>query len=150
MASIARLNQSDIAASDSLPFSSSSAGADRRTSVSQLSVVLQSLLTASGGLAQQSASPNATGFSVTVAPVVAGCWMWLLLTPIAGYAAGTVVLPSSPADLQEVLVTSTQAVTTLTVSGNGAAVNGAPSTLSANGFFRVKYAATTASWYRIS
>lgn len=148
MASIDRLNQSDAAASDSLPFYSASAGADRRTSFTQLAELLQSLLTASGA-AQQYAAPNATGFSVTVSPVTAGAWVWLLMTPVAGYAAGTIVLPQSPSDRQEINVSTTQAVTTLTVSGNGYTVNGAPSTLAANGFFRLKFDAVNQSWYRV-
>ena len=148
MASIDRLNQGDIAAADSIPFGSATQGADRRTSVSQLAAVLQSLMTARGS-AQQYSSPNATGFSVTVSPVSEGGWVWLLLTPTAGFAAGTLVLPYGAHDRQEVTVTCTQAVTTLTVNGNGAAVNGSPSTLAANGFFRLKYDAVNASWYRI-
>lgn len=149
MASIDRLNQSDISAADSLPFYSASAGADRRTSVSQLATALQSLLSLAGPV-QQFAAPSATGFSVTISPPTAGAWMWLILTPVAGYAAGTIVLPAGPVDGQEVVVNCTQSVTTLTVSGNGATVTGAPSTLAAGGFFRMKYAAVLSSWYRIA
>lgn len=148
MASIDRLSQSDIAAADQIPFSSATAGADRRTSVTQLAEVLQTLLSATGPITQY-ASPNATGFSVTISPATAGDWMWLLLTPVAGYAAGTIVMPASPQDRQEVVVNTTQSVTTLTVSGNGATVNGAPSTLAANAYFRMKYDAVNSSWYRI-
>lgn len=149
MASIDRLNQADIAAADSLPFYSATAGADRRTSLTQLASILATLLNTGGGPSQQYAAPNATGFSVTVAPLTDGAWVWLLLTPLAGYAAGTVVLPATPVDRQEVLVTSTQSITTLTVSGNGKTVNGAPSTLAANAFFRLKYDGVNQSWYRI-
>jgi len=60
-----------------------------------------------------------------------------------------VVMPASPVDGQQVVVTSTQAVTTLTVSGNGASVNGAPSTLAANGYFRLRYDQINNSFYRI-
>lgn len=100
----------------------------------------------------QFSSPAATGFSVTIAPTEDGDNMWLLLTPLAGYAAGTVVLPVSTGlvDGQEVIVTSTQAITTLTVSLNGAtAANGAPTTMAANAYFRLKYSAVNTSWYRI-
>lgn len=148
MASIDRLNQSDISSADSLPFFSSSAGADRRTSVSQLATALQAMLSVAGPV-QQFAAPSATGFSVTIAPPTAGAWMWLILTPVAGYAAGTIVLPSGPVDGQEVVVSTTHVVTTLTVSGNGATVTGAPTTLAANGFFRMKYSAVLSTFYRI-
>jgi len=149
MASIDRLNQSDAAAADSLPFYSASAGADRRTSLSQLAEVMQSLLSVAGPV-QQFYAPSATGFSVTIAPATAGEWVWLILTPVAGYAAGTIVMPAAPVDGQEVVVNTTQSVTTLTVSGNGATVTGAPSTLAANAFFRMKYCAVLSTWYRIA
>lgn len=150
MATIINLTQGAISAGSSIPFYDPSNGADRRTSVTDLAALLQTLLTASAPLAQYSA-PNATGFSVTVAPAVAGQSVWLLLTPAAGYAAGTVVLPASATavDGQEVSVTCTQAVTTLTVSGNGATVNGAPTTLAANAFFKLRFDGVFGAWYRV-
>lgn len=97
-------------------------------------------------LTTQYASPSATGFSVTVNYDSA----WLVLTPAAGYAAGTLVLPLSPADKSELLVNSTQAVTALTIDGNGASgVVGAPTGLSANGFFRLRYDGQSYTWYRV-
>jgi hypothetical protein len=78
--------------------------------------------------------------------------MFLLLTPTGGFAAGTITLPAQATcvDGQEVLVTTTQLVTALTVGGNGAtAVNGAPTTLAANAFFRMRYDGPAKSWYRV-
>lgn len=148
---IDRLSQTDIAAGDSIPFGSTVNGGDRRTSVSQLVELIQSLLTASGALITQYAAPAATGFTVAIAPPTDGASMYLLLTPIAGYAAGTITLPllASCADGQELLCSTTQAVTTLTVAGNGATVNGAPATLAANAFFRLRFDAVLDSWYRV-
>jgi hypothetical protein len=119
------------------------------------SVVLSAMadqLAIGGEFETQYSAPAATGFSVTVAPTTSGGNVWLLLTPVAGYAAGTIVLPAlaTLSDGQEVLVSCTQAVTTLTVSLNGAtAANGAPTTLAANAFFRLKYDAVLSSWYRV-
>jgi len=75
----------------------------------------------------------------------------LLLTPAATYAAGTIVLPekTSCIDGQELMCTCTQIVTALTVSGNGATVNGAPTALAANGFFRLRFDAVFSAWYRV-
>jgi hypothetical protein len=77
--------------------------------------------------------------------------VFLLLTPGGTYATGTIVLPALAecADGQEVLVTCTQIVTALTVSGNGSTVNGAPSALAANGFFRLRFDGVLDSWYRV-
>ena len=152
MAAINRLpTVSELSGSDLLPVFSTSIGTDSGATLALLASWLQQQLTTSGGLQTQYASPNATGFGVAVAPATAGANVHLLLTPLAGYAAGTVTLPAlaSSFDGQEVLVTCTQAVATLTVSGNGATVNGAPTSLAANGFFRLRFDQVNASWYRI-
>lgn len=149
MSSLDRLNEGTLSTASQLAFYDPANGADRRASVADLIALVQSSLTESGDLVTQYSSPNATGFSVTVAPPTAGANVHLLITPLAGYAAGTVVLPASPVDGQQVVVTSTQAITTLTVSGNGASVNGAPATLAANGYFRLRYDQINNSFYRI-
>lgn len=127
-------------------------GDTRKVSASVLLAYLQAQLTVADTFETQYSAPAATGFSVTVTPTTDGNNVWLLLTPVAGYAAGTIVLPALATleDHQEVLVSCTQSVTTLTVSLNGAtAANGAPTTLAANAFFRLKYDATLTSWYRV-
>jgi hypothetical protein len=147
MTAINNLPSADIAAADQIPFSSTANGQDRRTSVTQLATLMQALLTSAGSITQY-AAPSATGFSVTINPPTAGGSVYLLLTPTAGFAAGTIVLPTPPADRQEVSVVTTQAITTLTVSGNGATVTGSPSTLAANATFKLRYnAAGAAGWY---
>lgn len=150
-ASIASLSQTDIAVSDSIPFASAANGADRRTSVSQLAALLQAQLSSNDGIVTQYASPAATGFSVQIAPAVQGGSVWLLLTPLAGYAAGTLTLPAQAlcVDGQELLVNTTQAVTALTVAGNGSTVIGAPTTLAANAFFRLRFDGVSKNWYRV-
>ena len=98
----------------------------------------------------QYAAPSASGFSVSIQD--GSDDVHLMLTPVAGYAAGTIVLPAVAGlrDKQEVTVNCTQAVTTLTISGNGAtAVTGAPTTLAANAFFKLCYDKATSTWYRI-
>jgi len=74
----------------------------------------------------------------------------LILTPAGTLATGTITLPSVLRDKQLVIVNSTQEITALTVDGNGATVVGAPTTLSANGYFTLKYDLTVDSWYRIA
>lgn len=132
-----------LAAGDAFPVFSNANGDARRVSLSVLLAYMQDNLALSR-LTTQYAAPSATGFSVTMTTNT-----HLILTPAAGYAAGTIVLPASPSDRDEVLVNCTQAVTTLTVSGNGKTVTGAPTTLAANAFFRLKYDAVLGSWYRV-
>lgn len=98
----------------------------------------------------QRASPSSTGFTVNITNGSAS--IWLILTPTAGYATGTIVLPAvaNAVDGQEVMVNCTQQVNALTVNGNGAvAVTGEPSTLAADDFFRLRYDLTTQSWFRV-
>lgn len=122
----------------------------RKTSLTKLQAYMQSNLDfTSGALTAQYSAPAATGFSVQVTDSSANTW--LILTPLAGYAAGTIVLPTSTNAVigQEILVNCTQAVTTLTIDGNGATVVGAPTTLAANDYFRLKYESVLNTWYRV-
>jgi hypothetical protein len=102
--------------------------------------------TSQAPLATQYAAPSATAFSVTVN---AGD-TWLVLTPTAGFAAGTITLPTSRTAGQRVQVSCTQAVTTLTVAGAGTTVTGAPATLAANAFFTMTYDAVLNAWFRVA
>lgn len=139
----------DLASADLVALFSASVGSDVAATLSTLVAWLQGQLTASGGMVTQYSAPSATGFSVTITPPSTGASVFLLLTPVAGYAAGTIVLPASPVDAQEVLVSCTQAVTTLTVSGNGSTLNGAPAALTANAFFRLRFDGVLRAWYRV-
>lgn len=141
-----------ISTSDLFMIWSSSAQDYRLAPFDVVMTALANQIATDGEIETQYSAPAATGFSVTIAPSVDGNNVWLLLTPVAGYAAGTVVLPAlaTLADGQEVIVSTTQAITTLTVSLNGAtAANGAPTTMAANAYFRLKYDATLSSWYRL-
>lgn len=111
---------------------------------------LNANLTFPGGVVTQYSSPSATGFSVSITSDDSD--RHLILTPLAGYANGTIVLPlaSTCRDGQTLLVNCTQAVTTLTITLNGAAgAVGAPTTLAANAFFTLKYDSPSTNWYRV-
>ena len=117
----------------------------RNTSLSLLMDLFQENMNLGKPTTQYSA-PSATGFSVDVLDT--GADVHLLLTPVGAYAAGTIVLPVSVADKQTVLVSCTQDVTALTISSTKS-VNGAPTALTANDFFTLKYDLTLDSWYRV-
>jgi hypothetical protein len=148
MSAIDRLSKvTTLSDSDLVALFSSAAGSDVAATLSTLVSYLQSELTAGVGLVTQYAAPNASGFSVAIAPPTNGASMYLLLTPVAGYAAGTIVLPSITQDGQEVLVSTTNAITALTISGG--TVTGAPTTLAAGGFFRLRYDGFYKTWARV-
>lgn len=140
---------SSVSSGDQVPVWSTSQGDSRRASVGTLAEYLQDVIVTGETKVTQRAAPSETGFSIQVNN--ASDSVWLIITPTAGFAAGTLVLPASTAvtDKQEILVNCTQSVATLTVNGNGKTVTGAPTALSANGFFRLRYDATVGVWYRV-
>lgn len=148
---IERLNQGTLSSASQLPFYDTAIGGDARASITALAAFIGQLLGTASLQLTQYAAPNATAFNVQVAPQTDGASVWLVLTPLAGYAAGTITLPAVALCQhgQELLVNSTQAVTALTIAGNGAAVNGAPTTLTANAFFRLKFDGVLKVWYRV-
>lgn len=94
-------------------------------------------------------APSATGWSVPIESESNS--VWLIITPTAGFAAGTITLPAvlNVLEGQEVLVNCTQSVGTLTINGNGGNVIGAPTSLAANGFFLLKFEPILKNWYRV-
>jgi len=138
-----------VAAGDQIPIYCAANGDARKASMTALAAFMQDQITSTDDKLTQYAAPSASGFSVQIHDDADS--VWLVLTPVAGYAAGTIVLPAvaNCADKQEAVVNCTQAVTTLTVSGNGATVTGAPATLAANAFFRLRFDGVTHTWYRI-
>lgn len=141
-------------AGDNLAFGSSKNGDDRRAALTTLLSYLQSNLVIIDALAfaeylTQYAAPAATGQNIQVTDTDDNTH--LIVTPVAGYAAMTITLPTSTnlIDKQDFLCNITQAVTTLTVAGNGATVVGAPTTITANDFFRLKYDLAGNTWYRV-
>lgn len=143
---LAPVDLADLSGADLLRLWSQKYGGDTRLSLSVLAdfVAAQSVGKANT-LSTQYEAPTATGFSVTVLDGDT----WLVLTPAAGYAAGTVVLPVG-ADKEEVLVVCSQSVGTLTVTpASGESVVGQPASLSANGFFRLRFDGVLSRWYRV-
>jgi hypothetical protein len=150
MTTINQLSAVDaVVSSDQVPIYSSANGDARKASMSVIKDYVLSDATVADDKVTQYAAPAATGFTVTVNN--SSDSVWLILTPLAGYAAGTITLPAvaNCVDRQEVLVNTTQAVTTLTVSGNGATLIGAPTTLAANAFFRLRFDDVLNTWYRV-
>jgi hypothetical protein len=151
--SIERLNQGTVGLGSSIPFYDDINGRDARCSVADLAAMILAGLS-SQGFAKQYAAPNTNGYAVTVTPPIAGTSVWLVVTPTGIFTNLTINLPAG-SDGQEVLVSCTQAVTgALTVTGatvgaGAQPVNGAPATLGANSFFRLKFDSVSGSWYRV-
>lgn len=149
MPTINELNAAtQVSGSDLLPIFSQSNGDARKLSLTNFAAWLQGQLTMNDDKVSQYAAPT-TGSTVSVADDQNS--VWLILTPAAGLGALTLKMPlvDNTIDRQEVLVNSTQSVTTLTLDANGSTIVGAPTSLSANGFFRLRFDAVMKTWYRV-
>lgn len=154
MPTINQLSSLDtLASGDQFPVYDQSNGDARKTALSVLLQYMQDNLTFPSGMpafTTQYAAPSSSGFNVQITNGDDN--IHLILTPTAGYAAGTITLPAvgNVVDKQMVMVNCTQQVTTLTINGNGAvAVTGEPSSLAADDYFTLKYDATMQTWYRV-
>lgn len=139
-----------VSPGDQVPVYSPNNGDSRRLPVSSLLQYFQQTF-ASPTLATNVYTPG-TGFNVAVPTPVAD-QQWMLIQPAATLALGTITLPlnTQTPDGTEVLVTTTQQITGFTLALNGAmAAYGAPSTMAAEDFFRMRFVQATNSWYRIA
>ena len=150
MPTINQLNSIDSpSGSDLLALYSQVNGDARKLSLSNLLTFIKANF-ASPQFVSQFATPQNSGFSVSVTNGSDN--IWLILNPAAGYAAGTIILPASDnaIDGQEVLVVCSRQVNALAIDGNGALeVRGAPTSLGADDFFRLRYQVQARTWYRV-
>lgn len=140
---------SQISGGDLLPVYVSNNGDARKVSITQLLQYFQQVF-AAPTVATNLYTPG-TGFNITV-PTPTSEQQWIVIQPASTLAAGTLTLPLNTGvpDGTQVLVTTTQEITALTVALNGAAnAYGAPTTLAANAFFTMRFYQATNSWYRI-
>ena len=141
---------SELSLGDQLPVYSTNNGDARKASINTLLALFQEQF-ASPTVATSFYTPT-TGFSIA-APTPVSQQQWILLQPAGTLASGTLTLPlnTETADGTEVLVTTTQNITSFTLGANGASsVYGVPGALTAGGSFRVRFYQATNSWYCIA
>ena len=124
-------------------------GQDYRVLAGTVSDFVKTAVNAGDGKIIQYAAPASTGFTVPITDSSASAW--LVLTPSGTLAAGTITLPAvaNCVESQEVLVSSSQIVTALTINTNGANIIGAPTTIVVGGFFRLRFEPVLKTWYRV-
>ena len=140
---------SQVSGGDQIPVYVPNNGDARKISVSQLLAYFQQTF-AAPTVATNLYVPT-TGFNITV-PTPVSEQQWMLLQPASTLASGTITLPLNTGvpDGTQLLVTSTQVITTLSISLNGAsAVSGSPTALASGGFFTLRFYQPTNTWYRI-
>ena len=141
---------SQVSGANQIPVYDQNNGDARKMSVSALLQYFQATF-AAPTVATNLFTPG-TGFNVTV-PTPVSEQQWMIIQPAGTLASGTITLPlnTGTPDGTEVLVTTTQQITAFTLALNGAANGyGAPTTLAAQDFFRMRFYQATNSWYRIA
>ena len=141
---------SQVSGGDQLPIYVPNNGDARKVSVNQLLQYFQTTF-AAPTVATNLYTPG-TGFNVTV-PTPVSEQQWMVIQPAGILAAGTITLPlnTGTPDGTQVLVTTTQIITSFTLALNGAAAAfGAPTTLASNSFFTMRFYQATNSWYRVA
>jgi hypothetical protein len=140
---------SQLSGGDLLPVYVPNNGDARKISITQLLQYFQQTF-AAPTVATSVYTPS-TGFNITV-PTPTSEQQWMLLQPASTLATGTITLPLNtgvPSGTQ-ILVTSTQTITALTIGLNGSSsASGAPTTILAGEFFTLRFYQATNSWYRV-
>ena len=141
---------SQVSGSNQIPVYDQNNGDARKMSISALLQYFQTSF-AAPTVATNLFTPG-TGFNVAV-PTPVSQQQWMIIQPAGTLAAGTITLPLNTGvpDGTQVLVTSTQIITSFTLALNGAAAAfGAPTTMAANAFFTMRFYQATNSWYRVA
>ena len=146
---------SPVTGADNFTVWASSQGDTRRASITDLLAFMQANLTFSNGFTEYTTqySTPLTGNSVIVSNTVPGSNIHMIVTPAGAINNLTLVFPilSSLVDKQDFLFNTSQAITvalTLT-AGVGTNIVGGPATVVQNGYFRLKFDALNANWYRV-
>lgn len=136
-----------LTSSDQIIFYSTINGSGRKASLATLLDWIEGAWM-SPTFQRVTASPTLAGFTLAL-PSTANS-LFVLLTPSGTMATGTIVLPAaaSAADGQEIVLYTSQEVTALSFTLNGAAaLNGAPSGIQAGSSLTLRYDALSVAWY---
>ena len=141
-----------ISDGDKLPLYQAGQQDTRAVSMSQVAAYVQSAIEGEPDEVIYAISVVGSTFTVAALPTTVGGSVWVQLTLSGPATAGTVILPGVDDRVpgQEVRITCTQSVTSLTINGNGATVAGGPTSLAANGFFTLSYDNISNNWFRVS
>ena len=137
---------SSLSSSDQIPVYSSSNGDARKASLTTLRTWFEDNF-ASPEFETVLEAPTGSGFNIQLSASTEN--IWLIANPTGAFAAGTVTLPpvADCFDGQQIIVTCSEAVTALTVAGNGATIVGAPTALGTGGFFSLRFRESQDTWY---
>lgn len=141
-----RLNEDDV-----LPVWQTEHDSTRKATVADIASRVSELIEGEPDETQYSLPVSGSSFAILVVPLARGSSVWAQITLAGNANSGTITLPLEPdrGHGQEVLVTLTGAVASLTVNAGDALVHGEPAQMAPHGFFRMRYDAVSNAWYRV-
>ena len=144
MTTINQLSRLDtITAGDLLAVWATNKGDDRAAAMSVLLEYIQNNIQFPRDGATQYLVPSADNFEVQVLDGTT----WILITPEADRANGTILLPPSPKDNDSLIISTTRNLTNLTVRSTVVNVPFGASTLTENTALIVKYNTQLSNWF---
>jgi len=147
---LSAINSDDISESDLIPFFSNKNGDARRFSIGVfLDYLKKSLNIDQNGFVIQYAAPTVSESLITLYNNSNN--IWLVLTSPGTLANLNVKLPdvSNCAGGQEIMMTTTNNITSLAVNLAGANSIGVPSTLTPTAPINLKFEPVTKTWYKV-
>ena len=137
-----------LSGGDQLPVYATSNGDARKASISTLIDYFQTTF-ADPNYTVVINAPTNSGFNIALG--AASQSIWLIMNPTGTFAAGSVTLPpvADCYDGQEIIIISTQTISTLTINGNGGTSVGVPASLGAGSSFTIRFNELQQTWYTI-
>ena len=136
-----------VASADVLPVASAADGETMGASVSQLQTYMQDNLDFTGGVMSLRNFTPLAGDTCAISSTAQQS-IWVALAPSGTLATLTIAFTGTPQNLQEIMVSTSTAITALTFT-TPQAQQGAASSMSANGFFKMKYDGVNSIWRRV-
>lgn len=137
-----------LSGGDQLPVYATSNGDARKASITTLVDYFQKTF-ADPNYTVVINAPTNSGFNIALA--ASSQSIWLIMNPTGTFAAGSVTLPpvADCYDGQEIIMISTQTISTLTTNGNGGTLVGVPASLGAGSSFTIRFNELQSTWYTI-
>ena len=137
-----------LSGGDQLPVYATSNGDARKASITTLVDYFQKTF-ADPNYTVVINAPTNSGFNI--ARAASSQSIWLIMNPTGTFAAGSVTLPpvADCYDGQEIIMISTQTISTLTTNGNGGTLVGVPASLGAGSSFTIRFNELQSTWYTI-
>lgn len=137
----------ELASGDVLPIWSQNDGESRASSVALLTAYLQDNLDFAGGVMSLRNFTPASGDNCAISTATQQD-IWVALSPAGTLATLTIEFTGTPQNLQEIMVSTSAAITALTFT-TPQAQQGTPGAMGANGFFKMKYDGVNSIWRRV-